>query len=356
MVITIEMTYIQSFVNQSDSHALTYDESDGIRYVRISGLLCLVSAVLFVACFKKDLPAYRVEDVLFVGGVTMLGIAMLLGKTFLPKDISERTPAEFIYGSLVTMVCFISLLTIASVLLGFSDTHQYGLNLIPLVLAELCILMVSRTNGENIRRTTTVFTLSLLIVAVYLGCVFLSRALSGGWFVNLTFIPLLLSMISLDVAVMLNKGRIASCVVERDSREPYDIPMYGKRTVFAAVSLLLFVPLVLGIMELCYPWVDSLVSRIDPEYELAPFAVLAAGLLPSAHIIGSVLGFLLGLYHAFSRRICPETYAESLWIALMIVIILTAILISVPLFVLYGITYLVALAMVLGVYYVITRL
>ena len=352
----IELTYIQSFVNQSGSHVLSYDESDGIRFVRISGLLCLISAILYVACFKKNLPAYGIEDVLFVGGVTILGTAMLLGKTFLPKDISERSPAEFIYGSLMTMVCFISLLSIASVSLRFADAHRYGLNLIPLIIAELCIIMISRTNGENVRRTITVFTMGLIIVAVYIGYVFLTRAFSGGFFVNSMFIPLLLSVISLDAAVMLNKGRIASCVVERSSRDPYNIPLYGKKSVFAAVSLVLFVPLVLAIMELCYPWVSSMVSRIDLDSELAPYAILAVKLLPGAHIFGSALGFLLGLYHAYSRRIRSETYAESLQIALMIVVILTVILVSVPLFVLYGLTYLVALAMVLGVYYVITRM
>lgn len=287
---------------------------------------------------------------LCIGEFAALGIAIALGKTFLPQDICDGSEIEYRFGTLAGTVVLTGLLIISDIVLNYHANAAME-NLIVFVLGIAPIVLLSRVNGENAKTTLLALCGGLYIIAV---CAFLFAAI--GWMYGPKIYELYLPLaLAYSIVAFECGGKVTALsryVAERTSRVPEERSLSRSFTLLFLTSLFFCSVLTYTFIDALNPIVWDISWPLIETIDNAELVRDAVTVLYLSEVLGASIGFIAGLVKARHRPIENGAYWTVMKYTIGGLVGMFTICASIPMILLYGIAYVVALAMAVAVLYV----
>ncbi len=318
--------------------------------LRACGLLFVLFSGTILWGKVPGLAPNNILAYLYMGGFAALGIAITLGKSFLPQDISDGSEVEFRFGILASAAALSGLLLIGNVVVDYHHSDALT-NLIVLVLGLFPLALLFRINGDNAKVTVLALCGGLYVISVW---IFLFAGI--GWLYGPKGYEVYLPVAVAFCIIGFESGNKVDVLTEyialRTSRVPARRSFARSLTLLFLASLVLCVPLAYTFIDALNPIVWNLSWPLIEVMGNDVLVMNAVTVLYLSEVIGAAVGFITGLVKARHRPIECKAYWTVMKCMIKGLVGAFIICASIPMFLLYGIVYLVALAMAAAVLYV----
>lgn len=347
----IDMVTINRRLRSFNSRSGTSYRYRGAFLLKFFSIPMMAASVLIALGMTPALQSDSPLTYLCAGAYAMLGLAILMGKTFLPRDLSDGSDCEFHYGVLTGTA-----LTVAVTLVGYVAVNIGGdsvTNLVLMALALAPIVIAFKMNSDYAADALDMLMLGLAGLGAGLLLAGAFEWISGqaGRYVYLT--PLAVSFIGIAFSVFLRFDEVETYAETRCTREP-NVRMFSRtKGLMMAVTLALSVLLVIPLTGVLNSGLFDILSSQEFTGEELEAVVLSMHLLPLAELVGIVSGYIAGLVKSRHPITEGHDYITVIKYAAVATVVAFIICASIPLYIIYGITYAVILVMIVGIAYVV---